>query len=223
MRPLSLLPVVFAALPVTLSAQTLAAKSVDSARTEIDAAVAANDSARLASAGLLLDHALVTYPGDPYLQHYRGYVAYRQVIDLYRTGRMSVAAPLIDRATADLQASSAKLQWSETFALLATVTGLRIVIDPSDAVTLGPLAGELSAHATQLGPDNPRVLYLQAVAALNTPPEYGGGVEVARALIKRSLDAFKTNTRGPLAPSWGLREATGLEKQIHPRAPVGAH
>lgn len=203
------------ALPLTLSAQTPAAKFVDSARTEIEAAVAASDTARLSGAVLLLDRALVAFPGDAYALHYRGYAVYRQVIDLFQADRMGAATPLINRAAADLEASSAKLQWPETYSLLATLTAFRIGQDPSQGMTLGPQVGELSAQASRLGPNNPRVLYLQAVGAFNTPPEYGGGVDQARTLIMRALEAFKTDKPGPLAPSWGLNEAMAFEKQIH--------
>jgi hypothetical protein len=215
MKTSSLFATILFALPLTLSAQTPAAKFVDSARTEIDAAVGSSDTSRLATAVVLLDRALVAFPGDPYVLHYRGYAVYRQVVDLYRTGRMAAAGALIDRAEADLDASRAKLQWPETYSLLATLAGFRIGLDPSRGMTLGPLAGELTAQAAQLGPNNPRVLYLQAVGAFNTPPEYGGGADQARALIMRALEAFKTDKPGPLAPSWGLNEAMAFEKQIH--------
>ena len=215
MRLHSLVPLAFAALPIALSAQTPAAKFVDSARTEIEAASMARDTARLSAAVILLDRALVAFPGDPYLQHYRGYAGYRQVVELMRSGRMNAAPPLLDRATADLEASSTKLQWPETYALLSTLTAFRLMLDPSQGMTLGPRSGELMAQASQLAPNNPRVLYMQALAAFNTPPEYGGSVDGARTLIMRSLEEFKKEKPAPLAPAWGLGEAAAFEKQIH--------
>jgi tetratricopeptide (TPR) repeat protein len=219
MKPAILLAAIVT-LPLVLSAQSPAAKFVDSARTAIDAAVAITDTGRLAGAVVLLDRALIAYPDDPYLLHYRGYAAYRQAIGLYHSGRLGAAAPYIDRAIADLQASSAKLQWPETYSLLATVIGLSLALDPSQGMTLGPRMGELSARAAQLGPNNPRVLYLAAVAAFNTPAEYGGSVETARTLIMRSLEAFKTEKPAPLAPSWGLSDATEFARLIHALPPA---
>ena len=43
--------------------------------------------------------------------------------------------------------------------------------------------------------------------------------EPARALMVRSLDAFKTDKPARLAPRWGLTEATQLAKQLHTPAP----
>ena len=205
--------------PIPLHAQTPAASFVDSARTEIDAASAAKDSTRLSAAVILLDRALIAFPGDPYLLHYRGYAKYRQVITQYGRGAKAQDEPLIYKAIADLTAKSAKLAWAETYSLLATLWGLQIGIDANRAMTLGPQIMEYTARAVQMAPDNPRVLYLQAISVLNTPPEYGGGVEPSRALVTRALEAFKTDKPAPLAPRWGLAEATAFAKRFHAPAP----
>ncbi|MEP6779950.1 MAG: hypothetical protein ABJC26_08680, partial [Gemmatimonadaceae bacterium] len=146
----------------SLAAQTPAAKLVDSARVEIDKAVIANDTAQLGKAVTLLDSALGAFPNDPYVLHYRGYARYHQAINAMSTS-VQAASRLIEMAVADLQLSSNKLQWPETWSLLYALDGYRIAVDPSQGMTLGPEIGELAARARQLGPNNPRVLYMEAV------------------------------------------------------------
>lgn len=184
----------------------------DSVRLELDRAVDANDSARLAAAVLLLDRALAAYPTDPRLLHYRGYAGYRQAIEHMKTGTIASAAGVLSRAVADLERSAEKLRWPETYALLASLTGLQIAADPSRGMELGMQIGALNARAAERGP-NPRVRLLQAEATASTPPEFGGG-EPARALLARALAAFADDRPAPLAPAWGHDEAKRFEKTL---------
>jgi hypothetical protein len=191
---------------------TAADRMADSVRLELDRAVDANDSARLAAAVLLLDRALAAYPTDPRLLHYRGYAGYRQAIEHMKTGTIASAAGVLSRAVADLERSAEKLRWPETYALLASLTGLQIAADPSRGMELGMQIGALNARAAERGP-NPRVRLLQAEATASTPPEFGGG-EPARALLARALAAFADDRPAPLAPAWGHDEAKRFEKTL---------
>lgn len=191
-----------------------AARFADSARVEIDAAVVAHDTARLERAMVLLDRALTVFPNDPYLLHYRGYGHYRRIINLFQSGAMAQVPPLIQRGIADLEASSSKLAWPETFSLLSALTAFRIAVDPNLGRTLGAEIGELSGRAVALGPENPRVLLMQARGAMQTPVEYGGGPDRARAYLERAISAFERDKPQPLAPTWGREEAAALKKQL---------
>ncbi|MEO7363856.1 MAG: hypothetical protein ABI120_26235 [Gemmatimonadaceae bacterium] len=193
---------------------TPAAKFVDSARVEIDAAALADDAPRLERAVVLLDRALTAFPKDVYLLHYRGYANYRRVVHLFRANDMQQAGPLIASAIADLQASSDKLHWAESFALLSGLQGFRIALDPSLGQELGMEIGALSGEAARYGPNNPRVLLMAAYSMQNMPPEYGGGLDKARALAERAIAAFASDTPGPLAPTWGKAEAQALLKTL---------
>lgn len=193
---------------------TPAAKFVDSARVEIDAAVQANDMARLDRTIVLLDRALTAFPKDAYVLHYRGYANYRRVVNLFRSNGMQQAGALISTAIGDLQQSSDKLHWAESLSLLSALQGFRIALDPSLGQELGMEIGSLTGEAARLGPNNPRVLLIAAYAAQNTPPEYGGGLDKARALAERAVAAFATDKPGPLAPAWGKEEAQALLKQL---------
>ncbi|MGH7328174.1 MAG: hypothetical protein ACREJX_07465, partial [Polyangiaceae bacterium] len=79
--------------PRASTAQTPAAKFVDSARVELDRAVHDMDTDRIDRTVLLLDRALVAFPDDPYLLHYRGYAAYWKASGAFMSGEKERAAP----------------------------------------------------------------------------------------------------------------------------------
>jgi hypothetical protein len=200
--------------PLALGAQSPAAKFVDSARVEIDRAVLASDTARLIRAEVLLDRALVVFPGDPWLLHYRGYAAYRHALVRFSAGDLPGATPFIDLGITELTLSSDKLKWPETYSLLAALTSFEIAIDPSRGRDLGAQIGAIAGQALQAGPSNPRVLLIAAEGAEKTPPEYGGGLERARALAKQATAAFVNDHPAPLAPAWGREELADTMKRL---------
>ena len=204
-------------------AQTPAARFVDSARVEIDRAVHDMDMARLDQAGVLLDRALVAFPDDPYLLHYRGYLAYRQVTGMMMSGASDSIAPVIARGLADLTKSAERLAWPETLQLEACLNALRIPLEPGSGMTLGPLTGRLSGEASKMGPENPRVALLQAYLAERTPEAMGGGTDKAKQLAAKALALFGRDQPAPLAPDWGKDEAEALlarlSKSSDPRNP----
>jgi hypothetical protein len=193
---------------------TPAAKFVDSIRVEIDAAVEADDNARLDKTFVLMDRALTAFPGDPYLLHYRGYANYRKAVNFFRANNLTPAAPIINAAIRDLQQSSDKLKWAETYSLLSTLQGFRIGMDPSLGQQLGAEIGQLTGEALRIHPNNPRVLLMMAYGSQNAPPEYGGGIEKARQYAQQALAAFDTFKPAPLAPTWGKAETQELLKTL---------
>ena len=196
-----------------LGAQTPAARFVDSARVTIDRAVRDMDVGRLDSTQVLLDRALVAFPDDPYVLHYRGYLAYRQATASLMTGDKDHAASIISRGLSDLK-SAEPLGWPETLALEACLNAMRIPLEPGSGLTLGPLTGRLSAQASKMGPDNPRVALLQAYLANQTPESMGGGRAVARSLVEKAIGLFASDHPAALAPSWGKDEAELLRDRL---------
>lgn len=187
------------------SAITPAARLVDSARVSFDR-LTWEDSAGLTRLEVLLDRTLQAFPGDPYVQHYRGLVAYRAALvhieksPLISSRHLQVAADMLNQ-------SSHKLPWAETPALLATVYGLMIGLEPARGMELGQQIGELQAQAMSTGAGNPRVALIIGQALVNTPAEWGGGVDKGLAMIRKSLEFFQTYKPAPLAPTWGRDEA----------------
>ncbi|MGH7653148.1 MAG: hypothetical protein ACREN6_00665, partial [Gemmatimonadaceae bacterium] len=114
----------------------------------------------------------------------------------------------------DLEKSAAHLAWPETIQLEASLNGMRIALEPGLGPTLGPLSGRLSGEATKMGPNNPRVLLLQAYAAQITPESMGGGAERAKTLVTKALAAFGTDHPGPLEPAWGREQAEALQQRL---------
>lgn len=195
-------------------AQTPAARFVDSARVEMDRALRDMDPERIDRTIIMLDRALVAFPDDPYLLHYRGYAFYWKAAGAFMGGRKEQATPFVKEGLANLAKSAERLPWAETLQLEASMNGFLIAIDPGNGPTLGPLTGRLSAEATRLAPDNPRVLLLQAYLAEATPPSMGGGKVRARELAGRAAAAFANDHPGPLAPAWGKDEASEMVRRL---------
>lgn len=187
------------------NALTPAARLVDSARVSFDR-LTWEDTAGLTRLEVLLDRTLQAFPGDPYVQHYRGLVAYRAALvhveksPLISSRHLQVAAEMLNQ-------SNHKLAWAETPALLATVYGLMIGLEPARGMELGQQIGELQARAMSIGAGNPRVALIIGQALANTPAEWGGGVDKGLAMIRKSLEFFQTYKPAPLAPTWGRDEA----------------
>lgn len=200
--------------PVAAHAQAAspAGRFIDSARVWIEAAE--TRATALDSVTTYLDRALTVVADDPRLMHYRGYAEYRLVIaQLVSGAALGSLSGRLERADDWLQ-RSASLRWPETPALRASIFGLMIAADPSRGAELAARIGEMWGEASALGAQNPRVLLLQARSAQNTPPEYGGGIELARSLARRSLAAFAVDKPAPFAPSWGAAEARQLLTEL---------
>lgn len=208
------LALVLTALAPTSRAQTPAARFVDSARVQIDHAVQDMDPDGLDRSILLLDRALVAFPNDPYLLHYRGYALYWKAAGSFMGGRKERAIPFIREGLANLAKSAQQLAWPETVQLEASMNGFLIAIDPGNGPTLGPLSGRLSAEATKMAPENPRVLLLQAWLAEGTPVSMGGGAARATVLAEHAVAAFANDHPAALAPAWGKEEADALLRRL---------
>jgi hypothetical protein len=180
----------------------------------IDRAVHDMDPSGLDRAVTLLDRALVVFPDDAYLLHYRGYARYWQVVGAFMAGHKDAASPTIELGLADLKKSAEHLSWPETIQLEACLNGFLIAIDPGNGPTLGPMTGRLSGEATRMAPNNPRVLLLQAYLAEGTPASMGGGAARAKELAAKAVAAFPDDHPAPLAPSWGKEEADELVKRL---------
>jgi hypothetical protein len=195
-------------------AQTPAAKFVDSARVELDRAVHDMDAGRIDRTIILLDRALVAFPDDPYLLHYRGFAAYWRATGAFMSGMKEKALPDITQGLADLAKSAEHLPWPETFELEAALNGFRMAIDPGLGPTIGPLTARLSGEASKLGPNNPRVFLLQAYLAEMAPPAMGGGPARVKAMVDKAIAAFSDDHPAPLAPAWGREEAESMQRRL---------
>jgi len=104
---------------------------------------------------------------------------------------------------------AANTQYTEAYILSAACSNSLIGNVPERTMELS-LAGRTALQrAAELEPANPRLLYIQAVTALYTPPQFGGGLPKASSLLEQSIQQFaaqpEANTK--TYPRWGLDEA----------------
>lgn len=168
------------------------------AETEIDAAQLHSDSIRLAAARLLVEKALVLHPDDAALLRAKGWALYREAINLNRGHDQESAQQRFEEADRVLERSQTLQSSAETLALRGVVLddliGLRGMMA---GMTLGPKAARLIQDATNLEPDNPRVLMLRGVYDYFTPEAFGGGVERALGWLNKAADAFGREAAAP--------------------------
>ena len=97
----------------------------------------------------------------------------------------------------------------------ALVNGLVVVgfLDRSQTKTVLPELQEARRRALQLGPENPRVVLMDAGAIFNSPPESGGSRErgIARWMEAIALLEAEANATAvdPITPRWGYALAQG--------------
>jgi tetratricopeptide (TPR) repeat protein len=204
--------------PARLAAQTPltgAAKWADSAAREIEAATDAGDLARLRNAGVLLDRALIAFPNDPVLLHYKGYELHREGSLMEGLGKHDSLGPVLDGAQQYLERSLALQPMPETQALLSSIMGRQIGMQPWKAMVLGPRSGSAMTAAIALDAKNPRVWLLRGQGAMFTPEQYGGGLANAEAYLRTASQLFETDHPVAPAPSWGRAEVYAWLGQIY--------
>jgi tetratricopeptide (TPR) repeat protein len=194
---------------------TGASKWADSAAREINAATDAGDLTRLRSAKTLLDRALVAFPNDALLLHYKGYELHREASLQEGLGHRADVEPLLDEARTVLEQSLAVKPMPETHALLSSVLGRSIGFHPLKAMFLGPESGSQMTSAIALDPNNPRVWLLRGIGAMFTPAQFGGGLSEAEKHLKKAAELFETDHPVPPAPSWGRAEVYAWIGQIY--------
>lgn len=156
--------------------------------------------------------------GDPalgYLAHYwAGFASWR--IAMNGGNRGMSAEDLIanlERAAVNFEASI-RLQddFADGYAAAASVNGWLGAFDMRNSPTETPERikkfWQLLARATELEPDNPRVLWVKATPLLILPPDKGGNLNGAIELYRRmdEVSPAASDAASPL-PDWGKPEA----------------
>ena len=99
-------------------------------------------------------------------------------------------------------------QAAEAHALLSSVYGWQIGLEPMKTMFLGPKSGKAIQKAKQLAPDNPRVVLSAAISDFNTPEMFGGSKEKSLQGLQRAAELFaQEEPTDPIQPVWGHREA----------------
>lgn len=141
-----------------------------------------------------------------------------QWIPYYYAALAQVRAGFSDKnADKDVLAGKAlelvnKAEAIETNADLYTIRNmaatLQMMVDPmSRWQTYGAQASAALQNAIKANPENPRIYYLQGMAAYGTPPQFGGGKDKAKPLFEKTVTLAKAEQVKPLYPHWGGAEA----------------
>ncbi|NKF52174.1 hypothetical protein G3R49_16540 [Shewanella sp. WXL01] len=143
----------------------------------------------------------------------QAYANYRLAITANITGQSQLTKTALKDARESLEAMNQQQATADSLALLASVYGMVIATDYSQAAILGPQSAVLLEQAQELEPENPRVWLVKAISAFNTPSMYGGGKEKAQTLATQAISYFEQ----PCSDiCWGHAEAyawRGLAKQ----------
>ncbi|HYM59918.1 MAG TPA: hypothetical protein VEZ11_03380 [Thermoanaerobaculia bacterium] len=96
---------------------------------------------------------------------------------------------------------------AEAHALLGSLLGAQIAFERGRAAELGMRSSRERQAARDLEPGNPRVLLLEGTSLFHTPPEYGGGPDVAEPILRHALQAFESEPVERPWPNWGRFDA----------------
>lgn len=103
---------------------------------------------------------------------------------------------------------------AEVHALLGSVYGGQISLNPMSGMTLGSRVDEVLAKAAMLDPENPRVALQAAASAYYTPQQYGGGIDKAEEKLKQAEALFAKEPRQKPWPNWGRMDLLAWKGQI---------
>jgi tetratricopeptide (TPR) repeat protein len=157
--------------------------------------------------GELIQRLSVQGADEPTLRYAIAYVAFRTV-NLPDVADKERNELLDDAVTQLQQVVKRNPKDAEAHALLGSVYGLQIAQSPIiRGMTLGPRASGALERAAEIDGGNPRVLVLQGVSAYNTPAMFGGGMDKAEHLLRRSIERFAAEPGDKPWPNWGRFDA----------------
>ena len=101
-------------------------------------------------------------------------------------------------------------QDADCYALLGSLTGMKIMFNPISGMWLGPKSNGHLDKALLLNDKNPRVVYLKGMNRLKSPSIFGGGPDKAIEQFEKAIVLFEaerqTTLTDPLIPRWGIEE-----------------
>jgi hypothetical protein len=103
---------------------------------------------------------------------------------------------------------------AEILALRNMAATQQMLVDPQNRyMTYGQESDRHLKKAIELDPNNPRLAYLQGANIFGTPEQFGGGKAKAKPILEKAIDLYKTETRKPLYPEWGKKQAEEMLAQ----------
>jgi tetratricopeptide (TPR) repeat protein len=180
---------------------------------------------RFLRAAEIFERAIEQEP-DNYLPYYwKGVAQFHMILFYYGDGEQpkdkEKVKASIEAALATLeQAVALNANYSESYALLGVITGMKIAEKPVSAVWLGSKVMKYKKQALASDPENPRVHYLTGTSYYHAPGILGGRDKSlehflkAEELYEREIRAKK----GPLQPQWGFSTCLAFTAKVYVKA-----
>jgi len=107
------------------------------------------------------------------------------------------------------------LALSEINTLKARIYIGKIFINPMvNGMKYGPLSGRSIERAKSLYPENPRPYYLDGQSKFYTPSAFGGGSDVARPELEKSIKYYEIFIAKKYWPNWGKEDCQYLYNKV---------
>ena len=107
------------------------------------------------------------------------------------------------------------LALSEIYSLRAMLYVAKIFINPMiNGMKYGSLSGKNIKKAISFYSDNPRSYYLDGQAKFYTPSAFGGGMDKALPLLKKSLECYAVFQSKKYWPNWGKEDCQALYDKV---------
>lgn len=156
-----------------------------------------------------------TYPW--LIQYYIAFVDLQIVYFHLGSNNPDEAKKFIDDGIDALEKAVAlKDDFAEAYALMASMLGQQIGLNPMLGMTLGMKSGTMMGKAFSLAPENPRISLIAGQSAYFTPKMFGGGKEKAKEHLEKSIQLFQTfQPEKPIFPTWGHENAHAFLGLVH--------
>jgi len=181
--------------------------------TQIDASLKTWDKNEILSAKAAFEKAVMVAPQNTHALYWKAYADYRlAILSLYvRQRDENAGKQYIDESIKTLeQVIEFNDADVESYALLGSLTGMKIQFNPLSGMWLGPKSQGYFEKALTLTKENPRVYYLMGIGTLHTPAMFGGGPKKAIPQLDQAIQLFEqeglSKVGDLLTPTWGLDE-----------------
>lgn len=98
-------------------------------------------------------------------------------------------------------------KFSEAYALLSGLYGIKAGMNIFYGMFYGPKAGQMLRKALEIDSLNPRVMYTYAQNLIYAPPAYGGNFEKGVEILKRIINKYENGYSDSGIIKWGYKES----------------
>lgn len=148
---------------------------------------------------------------EPSQWHPSYYASYCRLLAAL-TGKKENMDTLLDLALEQIQsADQLSADNSEIYALRGYIQFMKMSVDPRARMAYMQSAAAMLDKAITLNPENPRPYYIKGQNLFYTPAVFGGGKQVAKALLEKAATKFANfKATAELDPEWGNQRNSEL-------------